>query len=61
MFRVELTKVFMSLVFFYMLCFIFTSWIRQAGSAVKRSLALKENKIKVQRDHYEKEKTRLIY
>ena len=51
----------MSLVFFYMLCFIFTSWIRQAGSAVKRSLALKENKIKVQRDQYEKEKTRLIY
>ena len=60
-FRVELAKVFMSVVFFYMLSFIFTSWIRQAGSSVKRALALKENKTKIQRDHYEKEKSRLIY
>jgi len=45
-FRVELAKVFMSVVFFYMLSFLFTALIRSQGQAVKRAIALKESKVR---------------
>ena len=45
-FRVELVKVFMTIVFFYFLSLFFTTWIRECGSAVKRVYIWRENKLR---------------
>ena len=45
-FRVELTKVFMTIVFFYAISLFFTTWIRSCGSVVKKVVAFREGKLR---------------
>lgn len=59
-FRVELTKVFMTVVFFYLIGLIFTWWIRGCGSAVKRTISWKELKLRQQRDLYARDRVILL-
>ena len=52
-FRVELTKVFMTSVMFYMISLIFTSWMDSMAYSIKVTLSWKESKVKHQRNQYE--------
>ena len=45
-FRVELTKVFMTIVFFYAISLFFTTWIRSCSSVVKKVVAFREGKLR---------------
>lgn len=45
-FRVELTKVFMTVVFFYLLSLLFTWWVRGCGTSVKQILSWREAKVR---------------
>jgi len=59
-FRVELVKVFMTVVIFYFLSLWFTTWAQSMAQSVQRTVQWREAKVRKQRDEYNKTRDRMF-